>query len=106
MKVRYLIALTAALSVSATAFAANDGEALFKKSGCNICHTVNKKNVGPALTEIAAKYAGDSTAQAKLVQKVRMGGAGSFGKVPMPAAAKGVSDDSIKAIVAWALTQK
>ena len=106
MKVRYLIAFTAALSVSATAFAANDGEALFKKSGCNICHAVNKKSVGPALTEIAAKYKDDKEAQTKLEQKVRNGGAGSFGKVPMPATGKGVSDDSIKAIVAWTLTQK
>lgn len=106
MKVCYLIVLTAALSISTTAFAADAGEALFNKSGCNICHTVNKKSMGPALTEIAAKYAGDSTAQAKLVQKVRSGGSGSFGKMPMPATSEKVSDGSIKAIVGWALTQK
>ncbi len=106
MKVRYLIALTAALSVSATAFAADDGEALFKKSGCSTCHSVAKKLVGPAFKEVAAKYAGDSTAQAKLEQKVRNGGAGSFGKMPMPATGKNVSDENIKTLVTWVLSQK
>lgn len=106
MKVRYIIALSAALSVSATAYAADDGEAVFKKSGCNVCHAVNKKSVGPSLVDIAAKYAGDSTAAAKLEQKVRSGGSGSFGKVPMPATAAKVSDESIKTVVAWTLTQK
>ena len=105
MKVRYLVAMTVALTVSASALA-DEGAALFKKSGCTTCHAVNKKTVGPALTEVAAKYAGDSTAQAKLEKKVRNGGAGSFGSMPMPPASKGVSDDSIKAIVAWVLTQK
>ncbi|MDH2919276.1 MAG: c-type cytochrome [Sideroxydans sp.] len=105
MKARYLVAITLGLAVSVSALA-DEGEALFKKSGCNICHAVNKKSVGPAMTEIAAKYAGDTDAQAKLLSKVRSGGAGSFGKVPMPATPAKVSDDSIQAIVNWALTQK
>lgn len=105
MKVRYLVAMTLGLAVSASALA-DDGEALYKKSGCNICHALNKKNVGPAFTEIAAKYAGDSTAQAKLETKVRSGGSGSFGKVPMPATPAKVSDENIKALVAFALAQK
>ena len=105
MKVRYLVAMTLGLAVSAGALA-DEGEALYKKSGCNVCHAINKKNVGPAYTEVAAKYANDSNAQATLEKKVRSGGAGSFGKVPMPATAKNVSDDSIKTLVAWILTQK
>lgn len=105
MKVRYLVAMTLGLAVSAGALA-DEGEALYKKSGCNVCHAINKKNVGPAYTEVAAKYATDSNAQATLEKKVRSGGAGSFGKVPMPATAKNVSDDSIKTLVAWILTQK
>ncbi len=105
MKARYLVAITLGLAVCASALAA-EGEALFKKSGCNICHAVNKKSVGPAMTEIAAKYANVADAPAKLAAKVRSGGAGSFGKVPMPATPAKVSDDSIKTIVSWALTQK
>lgn len=105
MKARYLVAITLGLAVSISALA-DEGEALFKKSGCNICHSVNKKSVGPAMTEVAAKYAGDADAEAKLAAKVRSGGAGSFGKVPMPATPAKVSDDSIKTILSWALKQK
>jgi cytochrome c len=105
MKVRFIVAMALGLAVSATA-SADDGEALYKKSGCNICHALNKKNVGPAFTEIAAKYAADPEAQAKLEKKVRSGGAGSFGKVPMPATPAKISDESIKALVTFALAQK
>lgn len=105
MKVRYLVAMILGLSVSTSALA-DDGEALFKKSGCNVCHAVDQKKVGPSFKAVAAKYASDSAAQATLEQKVRNGGAGSFGAMPMPPTAKNVSDDSIKTIVAWALKQK
>jgi cytochrome c len=106
MKVRYLIAMTAALSVSATAFAADDAEALFKKNGCAACHTVAKKSVGPSLKDIAAKYAADPEAQTKLEAKVRGGGSGSFGTMKMMPTAKSVSDETIKTLVTWILAQK
>lgn len=106
MKVRYLIAMTAALSVSTAAFAADDGEALFKKSACMSCHSVAKKMVGPAVKDIAAKYAADSGAQAMLEAKVRNGGKGAWGAMAMPPTPKSVSDESIKTIVTWVLTQK
>ena len=106
MKVRYLVATAAALAISTAAFAAEDGEALFKKSSCVSCHSVDKKSVGPSLKDIAAKYKDDKGAQATLEAKVRNGGKGSFGSMPMPATAKTVSDENIKAIVSWVLTQK
>lgn len=106
MKIRYLIAMTAALSVSAAAFAADDGEALFKKNNCGACHAVAQKAVGPALTDIAAKYKGDKGAQAQLEAKVRSGGKDSFGPMPMPATAKSVSDGDIKVMVTWILNRK
>ena len=104
MKARYLIAMTA-LSVSAIAFAADDGEALFKKSNCVACHAVAKKTVGPALKDIAAKYKGNKGAQAQLEAKVRSGGKDSFGTMPMPATPKSVSDGDIKTMVTWILSQ-
>ncbi|MGB8517459.1 MAG: c-type cytochrome [Gallionella sp.] len=104
MKLRYVVAMTMALA-TANAFA-EDGEALFKKSGCSNCHSVGKKIVGPAFKDVAAKYANDAGAQAKLEAKVRSGGAGSFGAMPMPPAAKSVSDADIKTLVAWVLKQK
>jgi cytochrome c len=108
MKFRYLIALTASISISAAAFAADDGEALFKSSGCSSCHSVDKKVVGPALKDVAAKYAGDKKAQATLEKKVRSGGSGSFANMPMPmpATPASVSDANIKSIVTWILGLK
>ncbi|OGS93624.1 MAG: cytochrome C [Gallionellales bacterium GWA2_59_43] len=106
MKTRYLIAAAAALSLSATAFAADNGEAVFKKSSCVSCHQLDKKSVGPSLKDVSAKYAGDKGAQAKLETKVRSGGSGSFGTMPMPATPKTVADADIKTMVAWILSQK
>jgi len=106
MKVRYLFAIAASLSVSATAFAAADGEALFKQSNCGMCHAAASASLGPSLKDIAAKYAKAAGAQAQLEAKVRNGGKGSFGSMPMPATPKSVSDESIKTIVHWILSQK
>ncbi|MDD5299321.1 MAG: c-type cytochrome [Gallionella sp.] len=106
MKIRNLVALTAALSISTAAFAADNGEALFKKNNCGMCHTPASKAVGPALSDIAAKYKGDKGAQATLEAKVRSGGKGSFGAMPMPPTASTVSDGDIKTMVAWVLSRK
>lgn len=107
MKFRYLIALTAALSVSATCFAADDGEALYKSKNCSACHQMAKKTLGPSVKDIAAKYAGDKEAPAKLEAKVRSGGAGSFGSTKMPEqSASKISDGDVKTVVSWILNQK
>lgn len=86
--------------------AANASEDAFKKSGCNACHIVDKKLVGPALKDIAAKYKGQSDAVAKLSEKVRKGGSGVWGPIPMPPndAAK-ISDADLKAVVEWILAR-
>lgn len=105
MKIRQLVVLSAMLAFTAGAYA-NDGEALLKKNNCAVCHNMSNKTVGPALKAIAAKYAGDATAQAKLEAKVRNGGSGSFGTMAMPKQPASVSDADIKAIVSWILTIK
>lgn len=106
MKVRNLLALSLALSFSSAAFAAEDGEAIFKKSPCASCHKVDVKLIGPSFKSIASKYAGDGAAQTRLEKKVRSGGSGSFGPMSMPPAPASVSDADIKTIVKWALSQK
>jgi cytochrome c len=107
MKIRYLIAMLAVLSVSASAFAAADGEALFNKNKCNSCHKLDAKAVGPSLKDMSAKYAADKDVPAKLEAKVRAGGAGVWGTVPMPRIpASTVSDEEVKVIVAWMLSHK
>ena len=77
--------------------------AMMQKDGCAACHGVDKKIVGPALQEVAAKYKGDKDALAKLTHKVKAGGAGVWGPVPMPANAQ-VPDADIKALVTWILS--
>ena len=104
MKTRYMIALIAALSISSIALAANDGEVLFNKNKCATCHKMDKKTVGPALRDISAKYVGNGEALAILEKKVREGGVGVWGKMPMPRTPAAVSDDEIKAMVEWMLS--
>ena len=79
--------------------------ALMQKDGCAACHAVDKKIVGPAYQDVAAKYKGDKDAAAKLVQKVKTGGSGVWGSVPMPPNAQ-VSDADTKTLVSWIVTLK
>jgi cytochrome c5 len=79
--------------------------ALMQKDGCAACHGVDKKIVGPAYQDVAAKYRGDKDAAAKLAQRVKAGGSGVWGAVPMPANAQ-VPDADIKALVSWILALK
>src|SRR5437588_2980427 len=81
------------------------GEALMQKDGCAACHGIDKKIVGPAYVDVAAKYKGDAGAQAKLTQKIKAGGAGVWGPIPMPPNPQ-VPDDEIKALVSWILALK
>ena len=80
------------------------GEALAKAKNCLACHTTDKKVVGPSYQEVAKKYKGDKTAEAKLIKKVKEGGAGVWGPIPMPPNAQ-VSDADIKTLVEWVLDQ-
>ena len=105
MSIRYLVLLAAGLAFTGNALAEN-GEELAKKSNCLTCHAVDKKTLGPSFKEIATKYKDDKGAQAALEKKVRNGGSGAWGKMPMPATAKSVSDDDIKGIVHWVLSIK
>jgi cytochrome c len=84
--------------------AAADGSALATKYNCAACHTPNSKLVGPSYKEIAAKYAGDSGALAKLQLKVKNGGSGVWGAIPMPP--NNVPDNDLKTLVEWILAQK
>lgn len=105
MKIQYIAAISA-LSLATGAFAANDGATLFKNNNCIQCHAAASKAVGPSLAEIAAKYRNDKSAQSTLEAKVRSGGAGSFGKIPMVKTPPTVSDSDIKTMVKWVLDQK
>ncbi len=75
---------------------------LAKKSTCVACHAAARKLVGPSYADIAKKYAGDSTAVSKLIDKVRRGGSGNWGVIPMPPHAE-MSEADIKLLVEWVL---
>ena len=91
------VALTGLL-VSTPGFA---DEALAKKHNCTACHAIDKKLVGPAYKDVAAKYKGQNVA-AKLQEKVKKGGQGVWGPVPMPPNAA-VPDADVKTLVDWIL---
>lgn len=94
---------TAPLKVAAkTASAHAASRKLAEANGCLACHGIANKVVGPGLTDVAARYKGDATAQKKLEAKVKAGGAGVWGDVPMPPQAA-LSDADTTAIVQWIL---
>ena len=99
---RVLLALAAALTVATPAMA---DLALATAKNCMACHAVDKKLVGPAYKEVAAKYAGQKDAVDKLAAKIMKGGSGVWGPVPMPANTQ-VSDAEAKKLAAWVLTAK
>jgi cytochrome c len=97
-------ALTLALVAAGTSSAFANADLATKKN-CMACHAVDKKLVGPAYKEVAAKYAGQKDAVDKLSQKVLKGGSGVWGPVPMPPNAQ-VSEAEAKQLVQWLLTIK
>ena len=99
---RALFALAALATLSVPALA---DQALATAKNCMACHAIDKKLVGPAYKDVAAKYAGQKDAVDKLAAKIMKGGAGVWGPVPMPANAQ-VNDAEAKKLAAWVLTLK
>jgi cytochrome c len=103
MKKIALIAILAAM-LAGPVFAA-DETALAKSKNCLACHTLDKKLVGPAYKDVAAKYASQKDAEAKLAEKVMKGGVGVWGQIPMPANPM-VNAEEAKRLVNWVLSIK
>jgi len=78
---------------------------LATSKNCMACHAIDKKLLGPAYKDVAAKYAGDKTAADKLALKIIKGGSGNWGVVSMPANPQ-VSEAEAKKLVSWILSQK
>ena len=102
MKAVY-VAMMAAAGIVVAGQAQAD-EALAKAKNCMSCHAVDKKLVGPAYKDVAAKYKGDGKAAATLAAKIKAGGKGVWGEIPMPP--NNVSDDEAKKLATWVLAQK
>jgi cytochrome c len=88
--------------IAGPAFANAD---LAQKKNCLACHATDKKVVGPSYKDVAAKYAGQKDAVAKLAEKIQKGGSGVWGPVPMPPNTQ-VNADEAKQLATWVLTIK
>ncbi|MDB5823504.1 MAG: c-type cytochrome [Herminiimonas sp.] len=102
MKRLLFIGLAVSAFVSNAAMANAD---LAKEKNCMACHAVGNKVVGPAYKDVAAKYAGQKDAEAKLTQKIIKGGSGVWGPVPMPANTQ-VSEAEARTLVKWIMSLK
>lgn len=97
--IKHILILSALALAAGSSMAAPPDEAM-NKAGCMACHAKDKKVVGPAFKDIAAKYKGDKEAPTKLADKVRKGGSGVWGPIPMPPnAAEKISDADLKGAV-------
>ena len=103
MKKLVAVAAIAGLMGSAAAFA-DAGADLAKAKNCLACHAVDKKLVGPAYKDVAAKYKGDAKAPAMLAAKIKAGGKGVWGEIPMPP--NNVTEAEAKELATWVLSQK
>ena len=96
------LATSAVLAAAAPAFA---DQALATAKNCMTCHAIDKKLVGPAYKDVAAKYAGQKDVVDKLAVKIMKGGSGVYGPVPMPANTQ-VNEAEAKQLAAWVLSLK
>lgn len=99
-----ILALALGLAGNASVAWAADGHGIAQRNNCFACHAVSQKLVGPSFKAVADKYRGDSQAEATLMAKVKAGGAGVWGTLPMPAQSQ-LSDADLKTVVDWVLAQ-
>jgi cytochrome c len=97
--VRPLVLSASLALLAAPAFASM---ALAQKNACVACHAVDKKLLGPAYQEVAKKYAGQKDAEAVLVERIRKGGSGNWGQIPMPAQPN-LKEEDARALARWIL---
>ncbi|GAB7129025.1 cytochrome C-551 [Silvimonas sp. JCM 19000] len=105
MKTTALAVIAAGAWICASAGYAATPLELAQQNNCLACHGVDQKIVGPSYKEVAAKYKGQKKAEAMLIQKIKNGGSGSFGTMPMPPNPQ-VADADLKTLVKWILSQK
>lgn len=98
------LVLATAVATGLVALPAQASQELIKKARCVACHTVDVKRVGPAYKAVAEKYRDQADAPAHLFAKVRHGGAGAWGEIPMPPHGEDkISDADLKTVIDWIL---
>ena len=101
MKHAFILAALGLAVASGPVFAQAE---LAKQKNCLACHATDKKLVGPSYKDVAAKYKGDKDAATKLAKKIREGGVGTWGQVPMPANPQ-VNEQEAASLAKWVLSQ-
>lgn len=96
-------ALAMVLGVLSLSGPAGASEELFKRSNCMACHALDQKRLGPSMKEVAAKYRGDAGAADRLAAKIRAGGSGVWGEMPMPPQTQ-VSEADAKTLAEFVLS--
>lgn len=91
--------------VSVSNVYADDVKELVQASGCLSCHSVDEKIVGPAFKDVVAKYSRDPDAIANMMQSIKNGSRGKWGRMPMPAHAS-LSNEDLKTLATWVMTRK
>jgi cytochrome c len=104
MKKHLFAGLTLALAGLSIGGAAQANADLAKSKNCMACHALDKKVVGPAFKDVAARYKGGKDGQARLAASIAKGSTGAWGPIPMPANA--VSEAEAQTLAKWVLTQK
>ena len=99
------ITLSIAVALACASGTAMASLEMAKAKNCTACHAVDKKLIGPAYKDVAAKYANDKEAPARLVDHVRKGSTGVWGQIPMPANPQ-VTQEEAETLVKWILEQK
>jgi cytochrome c len=94
--------LAAFMLTAAFAVTPEEGSGLMQKYGCAACHEIDRPLVGPSYKAIAARYRMDTQAQEKLFLKIKNGGAGVWGEIPMPPNPN-ISDQDIQKLLEWML---
>ena len=104
MDFKQVVLAASALLITAGAYAvdAAAAKALASKNACLACHAADKKLVGPSYKDVAAKHKGQADAEAKVVARIKSGGSGIYGPVPMPPQPN-LKDDELKLLAAWVL---
>jgi cytochrome c len=92
-------------ALAAAPASAQNVDDMLKKYACLSCHAVDKKLVGPAYKDVAAKYRGQAGAEKSLAEKIKKGGQGVWGQIPMPPNAS-VPDADLNAMVKYILSVK
>lgn len=103
MKILLVALLSGTFFAAAPAVQAADATPLLQKAGCIACHSTDKKILGPSFKDISAKYKGKNM-EAAMIKKVKDGGSGAWGPMPMPPNAGKLSDDEFKQVVEWILS--